>query len=242
MEQRKVLKSLDQREFKFHRPFGPYISECKLSDESHQILIKGAEKIRKNRKLQKQNDYRHRLAGNLSEEYNYDNALSKDEMSTVINEFNMMAWAFTQMSNKAIARHFQWKREDVICLKPLWVNFMKSGEWNPSHNHAGEISLVTYLKVPREINEENTKGTHSKKSNTPTAGKIEFTYGDTIPFSNTGLICTPVEKAVYIFSAKLKHMVYPFKSKKERWSVSCNFANKHTTEMMLNGDGETIKK
>ena len=119
---------------------------------------------------------------------------------------------------------------------------MKSGEWNPSHNHAGEISLVTYLKVPREINEENTKSKHSQKSNTPTAGKIEFSYGDTIPFSNTGLICTPVEKAVYIFSAKLKHMVYPFKSKKERWSVSCNFANKHTTKMMLDGEGETIKE
>ena len=242
MEQRKVIKSLDRREFKFHRPFGPYVAECKLSDESHQILLKGGEKIKKNRKLQKQNDYRTRLAGNLEEEYSYNNALSKDEMSIVVNEFNMMAWAFTQISQKAFSKNVSWKREDVICLKPLWVNFMKSGEWNPSHNHAGEISLVTYLKVPREINEENTKSKHSQKSNTPTAGKIEFSYGDTIPFSNTGLICTPVEKAVYIFSAKLKHMVYPFKSKKERWSVSCNFANKHTTKMMLDGEGETIKE
>ena len=240
MEQRKVLKSLDHREFKFHRPFGPYISECKLSDESHQILIKGAEKIRKNKKLKKQNDYRHRLAGNLSEEYNYDNTLSKDEMSTVVEEFKMMAWAFTQMSHKAIGRDFKWNKEEVICLKPLWVNFMKAGEWNPSHNHAGEISLVTYLKVPKEINEENTKSISSQKSNTPSAGKIEFSYGDTIPFSNTGLICTPVEKAVYIFSAKLKHMVYPFKSKKERWSVSCNFANKKDLKYMLSESGEIL--
>ena len=241
MEQRKILKHLDQREFKFHRPFGPYISECYLSDESHQILIRGAEKIRKNRKLQKQNDYRHRLAGNLTEEYNYDNALTKEESAIVVSEFNMMAWAFTQMSNKAISRDFKWNREDVICLKPIWVNFMKAGEWNPSHNHAGEISLVTYLKVPKEINEENTKGIHSQKSNTPTAGKIEFSYGDTIPFSNAGLICTPVEKAVYIFSAKLKHMVYPFKSKKERWSVSCNFANRKDLQQMLGESGETLK-
>ena len=100
---------------------------------------------------------------------------------------------------------------------------------------------MTYLKVPKEIGEENTKSISSNKSNTPTAGKIEFTYGDTIPFSNAGLICTPVEKAVYIFSAKLKHMVYPFKSKKERWSVSCNFANRKDLKQMLGESGETLK-
>ena len=46
MEQR-IKNHLDQRQFRFHRPYGPYISECKLSDQSHQILLKGAEKIKK---------------------------------------------------------------------------------------------------------------------------------------------------------------------------------------------------
>ena len=33
----------------------------------------------------------------------------------------------------------------------------------------------------------------------------------------------PVEKDLYIFPAKLRHLVYPFKSKTERISVSVNF-------------------
>ena len=36
-------------------------------------------------------------------------------------------------------------------------------------------------------------------------------------------------------------MVYPFKSKKERWSVSCNFANRKDLQQMLGESGETIK-
>ena len=51
---------------------------------------------------------------------------------------------------------------------------MKAGEWNPVHNHTGDISCVTYLKVPKEIQEENKTSELSSKSNTPSAGKIEF--------------------------------------------------------------------
>ena len=29
--------------------------------------------------------------------------------------------------------------------------FYETGEWNPVHNHTGDISCVTYLKVPKEI-------------------------------------------------------------------------------------------
>ena len=107
--------------------------------------------------------------------------------------------------------------------KPIWVNFMKQGEWNPVHNHTGDISCVTYLKVPKEIEEENRTSELSSKSNTPTAGKIEFLYGEDIGFTRSGFIRQPREKDLYIFPAKLRHLVYPFKSKTERISVSVNF-------------------
>ena len=54
--------------------------------------------------------------------------------------------------------------------EPLWVNFMKAGEWNPSHAHTGDISAcVTYLKIPKEISEENKTAEHTSKGNTPSA-------------------------------------------------------------------------
>ena len=58
---------------------------------------------------------------------------------------------------------------------------------------------------------------------TPTAGKIEFLYGEDIGFTRSGFIRQPREKDLYIFPAKLRHLVYPFKSKTERISVSVNF-------------------
>ena len=63
--------------------------------------------------------------------------------------------------------------------------------------------------------EENNSSDTSSKSNTPSAGKLEFNYGDQIGYCNTGCIMSPREKDIYIFPAKLHHSVYPFKSKVE---------------------------
>ena len=115
---------------------------------------------------------------------------------------------------------------------------MKAGEWNPAHNHTGDISCVTYLQVPDEIKEENISNESSNKSNTPSAGKLEFQFGDQIGYSNTGCIMNPREKDIYIFPAKLHHLVYPFKSKVERISVSVNFADKVNAMRNLQAEGE----
>ena len=115
---------------------------------------------------------------------------------------------------------------------------MKAGEWNPAHRHTGDMSCVIYLKVPKEIEEENKTSETSSKSNTPQAGRIEFNYGDDIIYCNTSSTMIPKEKKMFIFPAKLKHMVYPFTSKVERVSVSCNFANIFVANKILNGEGE----
>ena len=60
--------SLVGRQFNVHRNFGPYIVRSTISDELHKILLDTALKIRKNKKLNKKQDYRNKLAGNLKEE------------------------------------------------------------------------------------------------------------------------------------------------------------------------------
>ena len=215
--------SLVGRQFKSEGCFGPYIVMTTISDELHKILLDTAYKIKKNKKLKKENDYRYKLAGNIAEEYSYTNAFTPREREIANEELNWCVSQYTKLSKQYLGRDLGKEPDEIVMLEPLWVNFMKQGEWNPSHNHTGDISMVTYLKVPKEISEENTKEENVKKSNTPTAGKIEFLYGEDIGFTRSGFIRQPREKDLYIFPAKLRHLVYPFKSKTERISVSVNF-------------------
>ena len=226
------------RELNYHRGFGPYIIRSIISDELHKILLSTANKIRKNKNLRTKLDYRKRLAGNLTEEYSYSGAFTSKQEKIVDEELKWLASHFTKFSKKLLNKDFSVEPDNIIIQKPVWVNFMKAGEWNPVHSHSGDISCVMYLKVPKEIAEENINSEMSSKSNTPSAGKIEFQYGDSIGYSQSGLMFTPQEKDIYFFPAKLKHMVYPFNSKTERISVSVNFADKTQALRNLQAKGE----
>jgi len=238
--------SVDSREMQWHLPFGPVIMESTISDETHKILLSRADQLRDgthpNPDINTEtNDYRNRLAGCLSEEYSYAKAFTKEEMETVENEFTWLAHNFTAAAFKAgkIKDRMIRRPEEIIMNKPVWVNYMKSGEWNPSHNHTGKISCVTYLRVPKEIEDENDKGEHTSKSNTPSAGRIEFQFGNVgMPYSSGGYIRTPKEKQIFFFPAALSHMVYPFQADTERVSVSVNFEDKVELLQALQTDGE----
>ena len=103
-----------------------------------------------------------------------------------------------------------------------WVNFMKQGEWNPRHYHTGLLSLVIFLKVPKEIARENYKAESVKHSRQPSAGMLQFTYGEQCEFSSSTKNIIPETGVMYMFPASLHHQVYPFISDTERISVSVN--------------------
>ena len=230
--------SLIGRQFNFEKKFGPYVVKSTISDELHKILLDTAYKIRKNKKLKKDNDYRKKLAGNLSEEYSYANAFTPEEDRIVSEELRWIASQYTKISKVALSRDFSREPDQIVMQEPVWVNFMKQGEWNPAHSHTGDLSCVLYLKVPKVISDENSTSDVSSNSNTPSAGKLEFQYGEDIGYCNLGYMLTPVEKDIYVFPAKLSHMVYPFKSKTERISVSVNFADKVNAMRNLQAAGE----
>ena len=224
------------------RPFetfrlGPVIMKTIISDDLHRILLNVSNKIRKNIKLKSQNDYRKNLAGNLTEEYNFNNAFTPKAEKIVDNELRSLACSYTKVVSKAQNRNFEVSFKNMVILKPGWVNFMKAGEWNPQHTHTGNVSCVIFLKVPPEIEAENSVSELSKKSNTPSAGRLEFNYGENIGFTKTGTMQIPKEKDVYFFSARLNHLVYPYKSNVERVSVSYNFADKSYADTILEGQG-----
>tara|TARA_R100001244_G_scaffold120489_2_gene90112 strand:- start:1267 stop:1770 length:504 start_codon:yes stop_codon:yes gene_type:complete len=102
----------------------------------------------------------------------------------------------------------------------LWINYQKAKEYNPPHNHSGDLSFVIYLQVPDELKKEyeSTKGVHNNVG----PGVINFDFGIELPFSISRFFRMPEVRDIFIFPAWLVHYVHAFKSDVERISVSGN--------------------
>ena len=203
----------------FISPFGPMIMHSKLSDECFNILRANANDSR-----QEDLDFRQKLSGNIHYEYKI-NFKTHEHKNLVVDELLSFAKQYVNACREQyrVKRFNEVKAKNLQIIDPIWVNFMRNGEWNPVHFHAGQISCVIYLSIPDEINEENKVDPSVAKSNQPTAGKIQWTYGEAMHFSQTFYTKTPREQDIFLFPADLKHFVYPFKTNAERVSVSCNF-------------------
>jgi len=177
-------------------------------------------------KLQKdkENDYRENLAGNLEEEYAYSVAIRQQCTEEIL----FLCSNYTEKIGTQGSLMQPWTTsipEADLELPQLWVNFQKAAEWNPPHCHSGLFSFVTYLQVPQEIRQE--KDQEHQKNAFPSAGVLQFDYGEHIPFTNVTHQILPQEKMIVFFPARLRHYVYPFQSEVTRISVSGNiFSNK----------------
>jgi hypothetical protein len=108
-------------------------------------------------------------------------------------------------------------------LTSLWINFMKSGDFNPPHMHTQHISFVLYTSDTSGLDEE----VEAFKGTGPAPGNIIFTYGENSykyapDWNIRNHHQAPKMGDLYIFPALLKHWVAPFKSNVERVSVSGN--------------------
>ena len=99
---------------------------------------------------------------------------------------------------------------------------MREGEYNPPHNHSGDLSFVTFLKLPPW--EEELK---NHIANSPPPGSLVFQNElDATPqhsqWKTTNAKMFPYIGVLWIFPALLSHVVYPYKTPGERISVSGN--------------------
>ena len=115
-----------------YTPFGPILMKGVMSDELHTALLKKSEDSRN-----PDNDFRHHLAGNLTEEYRLN--FSNEEKESVYAELLDLAQTYMleAKKEKRIKKFGRPKIKDLTIVEPIWVNYMKAGEWNPSHFHAG---------------------------------------------------------------------------------------------------------
>jgi hypothetical protein len=201
----------------FH--WGPFLMHTNVPKKECQIFLDEGKRCRKNKKL----DFRHKLAGHIKEEYALDNPV---KLAPVLQKYFE---AYTIGYN-------QWRGAGSIQpnfkLTALWINYMKANEFNPPHDHSGDLSFVLYPSVPQDIIDECKSFTGTMRG----PGGIAWFYGEGNRQCISAVNQLPESGDLYIFPATLKHWVFPFKSKVERVSVSGNVLFDVDSRMNYVGD------
>ena len=190
-------------------PFGPMIYQTFLSDADIDSLLKEGDK------LSMENDYAHNLAGNMKKgrRFQYSEEFRNGFAPVVMNKVNKFIGGVSQVWN------FGLPQPHNLSLVDLWINYQKQNDFNPMHVHSLFLSFVIYCDVPASIFEEQADTNH------PVAGHISFNYGETMsPLCNHSYMVKPENNLMFIFPARLHHMVYPFYADATRVSVSGNIS------------------
>jgi len=195
--------------------WGPFVMKTKVSEEFCNEMLTRAKKCK--------TSHNKNLAGHLKSQFKYDDTDKRFFYDTLYPYFDNYI--------KEEARWFEkdLPKNDTVPLKPeaLWVNFMKAGDFNPPHYHGGDYSFVLYIDIPKDLPEEikNYEG----QGGIP--GAIDFTMpAANININNYKCLSShqysPLKRDFFIFSAHTYHMVYPFKCKGNRVSISGNLTRK----------------
>ena len=204
--------------------WGPFVLETHINRELTDLLLtKGKEaKI----------DARKKLAGKLDKEFYYENyedwftskfspymdlyveGLMTHQPTAFTYFFGTNTWFFPSGDIE----------ERCWTLDQLWINYQQPGEYNPPHNHTGDLSFVVYLQVPKELITEHEEKKDEHNNEGP--GAICFQYGEQLPFSISRYWRMPDEGMLVVFPAWIQHYVHSFTSDVERISVSGNIGFK----------------
>ena len=192
--------------------WGPYLAKFKVSSSWCKQFLDLGQSLRKNEKNRKA--ARKILAGQIKEEYLFDldkHFWIKEDIAPYVHSW---ITGYKSISNDTMGENPNASKE--IKLVSCWINYMKAGEYNPSHIHWGAtLSFVLYLKNPPHFPE-----THD--TNTSTPGTITFCYGESMNFVISERAFLPEENTLFMFPYHLRHSVLHFNGPGERISVSGN--------------------
>lgn len=189
-------------------PFGPMMYRTELPEHHISTLLEEGDRL-----SERNNDFNFSLAGNFKKgrSLSYSTEFRKAFAPVIMDKVQ----SFLEGSTKIFGTRLP--SIDEVELKSLWINYQKQYDFNPNHFHSDFLSFVIYCDIPEEIFEDQAD------SNSPFAGLITFNHGEDItPLTNTEFRVRPSNNLMFIFPAKLKHIVYPFFADKVRVSVSGN--------------------
>ena len=196
---------------------GPHIVITEASKELLDLLTEKGKQIRT-----PEHDYTSKLAGRIEDEFLYENP---DERLPPLFNSHIQNY-IGSLPNGRTRDELDTLDTIVWDLDKMWINYQKAGEYNPPHNHTGDLAFIIYLDIPKEISKEKAQDSSSP-------GNLIFEYGERhfqnfISFNNSCANITPMKGQVIIFPAWLSHHVYSFNSKNvERVSVSGNIRIQH---------------
>ena len=205
----------DERKLFKYQSFrwGPCVIKFKIPDEFRLRLLEEAK--------QSTTDHRTKLAGILDKQISLRNPdLFFKDFSHYFDVWNysLAQWNGELVRYEDGRKIIMKETPDKYLMEALWCNWQGPGDFNPPHDHGGDLTWVIYLKIPKELDEENRK----YKGRSAGPGGITFVYGQGDGKCITHHSVYPEEGDMIMFPAWLKHWVYPFKSDCTRISVSGN--------------------
>ena len=188
---------------KTFRAFGPTIGKGKLSRKFINTINIEIEKSI----ITKKNDYSSKLASQIKNEIKLSNSFVKKKLSKELIK-----------NIKNYLKVSEVKKIKGIKIINLWVVKQLKNEYNPIHYHGGQLSGVGYLKIPKNMNQNNLINNKKIKTN----GTIDFINGQRGFLSKSIYNLNPKVGDLVLFPNYLMHTAYPFNIDAERRSFSFN--------------------
>jgi hypothetical protein len=193
-------------EVKYHYfNWGPFLFHSTVPKELCTLLKAQGDKSRGD----KSKNYVSKLAGHLKEEYKID--YTEDIAKYLKRYLEAYSIGYNQWRG-------QGSMKPEATLMSMWINYQKKGEFNPPHDHGGDISFIVYVDIPDQITQE----CKAFEGNMRGPGGVSWTYGDGNKQCISVVHQLPKTGDIFIFPAMLKHYVFPFQSDVTRISVSGN--------------------
>ena len=189
----------------FFYHWGPFLLHMTVTSAECKRVLKEGQLARKKRS----NKHNKNLAGHIKEEYVIKHSQSINQWLKRYME--VYCTAYNQWKGKGSLK-FGYK------VLSLWINYMKAGEFNPPHEHSGDLSFVLYPYVPPALITECKSFEGTQRG----PGGVSWLYGKGSHLGIDVVNHMPQTGDLFIFPANLQHWVFPFKSKIERPSLSGN--------------------
>ena len=158
----------------------------------------------------------HRLVGHIKEEYDYNNVPKEVQRFFISKCF--------QQPIKHHLDHISILNDPLpLNLDSLWINYQKKYEFNPVHDHGGVFSFIIFLKIPYDLNKEDSMFPVADQNRQ--TSRLQFlTINPILGVTTVSLnVDKSYENKMIMFPSSYKHLVYPFyTSNEERITVSGN--------------------
>jgi hypothetical protein len=123
---------------------------------------------------------------------------------------NVLTWFIDMFTHYLEFNHI---KQYQTHLNSIWINEMRSNEYNPVHIHIGNIftglSSVMILKIP------STYGVEYSASEAPQNGRLQILGATNGQFAKVDYQPPMELRDFYIFPYDMRHCVYPFNSTNE---------------------------